>query len=171
MRPFAFSCGKSLFFSVLSIKAGNTCLKKSGVLEPERGKIIQRCQWQPESCRSLRCLGITVSPKNIIICKFFFFLKDLPLCFNLISSPNLFSITFYSVIICFFFFGLSCCTQLSLVAATGATFWLWYEGFSLWWLLVLWLTGSRVLSSCPKSWGIFLDQGLNPCALHWQADS
>ena len=25
--------------------------------------------------------------------------------------------------------------------------------------------------SCPLACGIFLDQGLNPCPLHWQADS
>ena len=36
MRPFAFSCGESFFFSALSIKAGNTCLQKSGVLKSER---------------------------------------------------------------------------------------------------------------------------------------
>ena len=25
--------------------------------------------------------------------------------------------------------------------------------------------------SCPVAWGIFQGQGLNPCSLHWQADS
>ena len=25
--------------------------------------------------------------------------------------------------------------------------------------------------SCPMTWGIFQDQGLNPCPLHWRADS
>ena len=25
--------------------------------------------------------------------------------------------------------------------------------------------------SCPEAYGIFLEQGLNPCLLHWQADS
>ena len=25
--------------------------------------------------------------------------------------------------------------------------------------------------SCPAVWGIFLDQGSNPCPLHWQVDS
>ena len=25
--------------------------------------------------------------------------------------------------------------------------------------------------SCPAACGIFLDQGSNPCPLHWQADS
>ena len=60
-------------------------------------------------------------------------------------------------------------------------------GFSLWWLLLLWSTGFRVhgLSwlqlvgslvldpgfSYSAACGIFLDQGLNPCPLHWQADS
>ena len=26
-------------------------------------------------------------------------------------------------------------------------------------------------SSCSSACGIFLDNGLNPCPLHWQADS
>ena len=47
-------------------------------------------------------------------------------------------------------------------------------GFSL-----LWGTGSRFVSSavvahrlsCPVAYGIFLDQGLNPCPMHWQDDS
>ena len=25
--------------------------------------------------------------------------------------------------------------------------------------------------SCPEAYGIFPDQGLNPCPLHWQVDS
>ena len=24
---------------------------------------------------------------------------------------------------------------------------------------------------CPTACGVFLDQGLNPCSLHWQADT
>ena len=43
----------------------------------------------------------------------------------------------------------------------------------------LWLTGSRAQASvvvahglsCSVACGIFLDQGSNPCPLHWQADS
>ena len=45
--------------------------------------------------------------------------------------------------------------------------------------LLLWSTGSRRASSvvvahgpsCSVACGIFPDQGLNPCPLHWQADS
>ena len=50
-------------------------------------------------------------------------------------------------------------------------------GFSLWWLLLLWSTGSRASVvvaqglSCSLACGIFLDQGLNLCSPHWQADS
>ena len=53
-------------------------------------------------------------------------------------------------------------------------------GFSLRWLLLLRSTGSRRTGfsscgagglSCSVACGIFLDQGLNPCPLHWQADS
>ena len=80
----------------------------------------------------------------------------------------------------------------------GATLQLWCTGFSLRWLL-LWSTGSlacrlqqlqcvgsvvaalRLQStglivvihglSCSVACQIFLDQGLNLCLLHWQADS
>ena len=73
--------------------------------------------------------------------------------------------------------------QLSLVAASRGYSSLQRLGFSLMWLL-LWSTGSGVCkaSSCRLQStgsvvvvhglsGIFLDQGLNPCLLHWQADS
>ena len=41
-------------------------------------------------------------------------------------------------------------------------------------LLMLWSTGSVFAAhglSCREACGIFLDQGLNPCPLHWQVDS
>ena len=52
-------------------------------------------------------------------------------------------------------------------------------GFSLRWLLLLWSAGSRAQASvvvapglsCSAACGIFPDQGSNPCALPWQADS
>ena len=47
-------------------------------------------------------------------------------------------------------------------------------GFSLWWLLLLLHEGSGVVVcelSCLLTCGIFLDEGLNPCLLHWQVDS
>ena len=43
--------------------------------------------------------------------------------------------------------------------------------------LLLWNTGSQAAVaeahgiSCSAASGIFLDQGLNPCPLHWQANS
>ena len=64
--------------------------------------------------------------------------------------------------------------RLSLVAASqGYSFW-GCVGFSLRWLLLLWNTGSVVVAhrlSCSVAGGIFLDQRLNPCSLHWQVDS
>ena len=88
---------------------------------------------------------------------------------------------------------------LSLVAASGSYSSLQFTGFSLWWLLLLWSTGSRrsgfsssgtwahlvvacglqstgsvVVAhrlSCFVACGILPDQGSNPCPLHWQADS
>ena len=51
--------------------------------------------------------------------------------------------------------------------------------FSLWWLLLLQSTGSRLVGfssctrpgSCPLACGIFPDQESNPFPLHWQAVS
>ena len=51
-------------------------------------------------------------------------------------------------------------------------------GFSLLWLLLLQSTGFRRMDSVvvaqelsgSAACGIFLDQGSNPCPLHWQAD-
>ena len=89
--------------------------------------------------------------------------------------------------------------RLSLVVVTGGYSSLWCVGFSLRWLLLLRSTGSRhqgfsscgmrasvvvarglysagsvVVAhelSCSAAYGIFPDQGSNPCPLHWQADS
>ena len=72
-------------------------------------------------------------------------------------------------------------------AACGGLSVLWWEGFSLWRLLLSWSVGSRVCGlqelwcvgsvvaahglSCPVACGIFPDQGLTPLPLHWQVDS
>ena len=68
---------------------------------------------------------------------------------------------------------------LSLVAASASHSSSWCTGLSLSWPLLLRSTGSRRAgsvivahrSSCSTACGIFPDQGLNPCPLHWQADS
>ena len=83
---------------------------------------------------------------------------------------------------------------LSLVAASRRYSSLPCAGFSLRWLLLLRSTGSRCTGfsscgvwaqqlwlavsvvvahrlSCSVACGIFLDQGSNPCPLHWQVDS
>ena len=67
---------------------------------------------------------------------------------------------------------------LSLVAAGGDYSSLQCSGFSLRWFLLLWNTSSRAQASvvmahelsCPMAYGIFLDQGSNLYALHWQVD-
>ena len=77
----------------------------------------------------------------------------------------------------------SSCSELGLLSR-----W-WCAGFSLQWLL-LWSTSSRCTGfsgyglqglehglssvyrlSCSEAWGMFPDQGLNPCPLHWEAES
>ena len=68
---------------------------------------------------------------------------------------------------------------LSLVAASGGHSSLLCAGLSLSRHLLLWSTGagcagSAVVAHGPSrsaACGIFPDQGLNPCPLHWQADS
>ena len=80
--------------------------------------------------------------------------------------------------ICFIFVSVAV-HRLFLTAASGGCFSLWYVGFSLQWLPLLWSTGSRHAGSvvvaqelsCSAARGIFPDQGLNSCFLHWQADS
>ena len=59
--------------------------------------------------------------------------------------------------------GLCCCrASLSLVAISRATLSLWRAGFSLWWSLLLWNTGSRAhkLGNC-SSWT--LEHWLSSC--------
>ena len=63
--------------------------------------------------------------------------------------------------------------QLSLVAASKATPWLWCMGFSLWWILLLQSTGSVAVVhglSCSAVRGIVPDQGSNMSPPHWPAD-
>ena len=68
---------------------------------------------------------------------------------------------------------------LSLVAAGGGHSSSWCAGPSPSQPLLLRSTGSRCAGSvivahgpsCSTACGIFPDQGLNPCPLHWQADS
>ena len=84
---------------------------------------------------------------------------------------------------------------LSLVAMSESSSSLWPMGFSLQWLLLLWSTGFRCTGfsscgtwascmlwsagsvvvahglHCSVAYGIFLDQGLNTCLLHWQTES
>ena len=87
--------------------------------------------------------------------------------------------------------GLCCCAQAFLVVASRGYSLLRCVGFSLRWLLLLRSIGSRHTGSvvvarglqstssvvvahglsCSAACGIFLDQGLNLCALPWQVDS
>ena len=68
---------------------------------------------------------------------------------------------------------------LSLVVASGGHSSSRCTSLSLSWPLLLRSTGSRRAGSlvvahgpsCSAACGIFPDQGLNPCSLHWQADS
>ena len=98
--------------------------------------------------------------------------------------------------LCLAVLGLLCCAGFSLAAASRGYSPVVMHGFSLRWLLLLWGTGSRAQGleycslwaqqlwlldtgsivmahglNCSTAHSIFPDQGLNPCLLHWQADS
>ena len=96
----------------------------------------------------------------------------------LMESPISFS--FFLIYLFMAVLGLRFSVQgLSLVAASGGHSSLRCAGLSLSRPLPLRSTGSRRAGSvivahgpsCSAACGIFPDQGLNPCALHWQADS
>ena len=117
------------------------------------------------------------------------------------SVSNNVSPTFLFILFLFIFgcVGSLLLRGLSVVAANGGYFSLWCAGFSLRWILLLGSTGSRRAGfsscglrasvvvacglwsagsvvvahglNCSAARGIFPDQGLNPCPLHWQADS
>ena len=93
-------------------------------------------------------------------------------------SPLLFFFFFFLIYfwLCWVFVSVR---GLSLVVASGGHSSSRCVGLSLSWPLLLWSTGSRRTGSvvvahgpsCSAACGIFPAQGLNPCPLHWQADS
>ena len=105
------------------------------------------------------------------------FIKNLQ-CDDLSSSvPSIYLFKFG-------FAGSSSLSRLSLVVAGGG--YSQVAAYRLQGLLLLQRTGSRYTGfsiaarglsclvhgvTCHMAWGIFLDQGSNPCPLHWQADS
>ena len=103
---------------------------------------------------------------SVFLFYFFFFLR----------APDLFIYLFLFFWLCWVFVSMR---GLSLVAASGGHSSSRCAGLSLSWPLLLWSTGSRRAGSvavahgpsCSAVCGIFPDQGSNPCALHWQADS
>ena len=98
----------------------------------------------------------------------------------------LFFVFFFNELTCFYLFIYSWLCWVfvsvrgfSLVAASGGHSSSRWAGLSLSRPLLLWSTGSRRAGSvvvahgpsCSTACGIFPDQSLNPCPLHWQADS
>ena len=75
--------------------------------------------------------------------------------------------------------GLRCCARAFSSCGERGLLFTAVSGFSLQWLLLLQSMGSRHAGSvvvvhglsCSAACGIFLDQGSNPCPLHWQVDS
>ena len=107
-------------------------------------------------------------------------------CFSFqVGRLRIISFLFFliNLFILFIYFSLYCVfiavRGLSLVVGNRGYSSLWHMSFSLRWLLLLRSMGSRHVGkvvvvyrlSCSAACGIFPDQGLNPCPLHWQADS
>ena len=136
---------------------------------------IRRCTilWVPHACFSGRTVPLHLEfqdPWNggQAVLLFFFFFR---LGYRIIE--------FYLFIylwLCWVFVSVR---GLSLVVASGGHSSSRCAGLSLSWPLLLRNTGSRRAGSvivahgpsCSAACGIFPDQGLNPCPLHWQADS
>ena len=100
------------------------------------------------------------------------------MCFRLFSSTLCFVFKgmlltlFFSYLHLFIYLWLPGCSwlhsRLSLAPAGGGSCLLQCSEHRLW------SAGSVVVGhklSCSPSRGVFPDQGLNPCSLHWQADS
>ena len=111
------------------------------------------------------------------ICTLIFYLATLPN--SLISSSSFFFFNYYLFIyfwLCWVFISVR---GLSPVVARGVHSSSRCAGLLLSWPLLLWSTSSRRADSvvvahglsCSTACGIFPDQGLNPCPLHWQMDS
>ena len=84
------------------------------------------------------------------------------------------------ILICLFLavLGLPCCTRaFSSLGAWGLLFFAVLRLLIAMASLAAELRLERRLNSCgtragfPRSCGLFLDQGSNPCPLHWQVDS
>ena len=127
----------------------------------------------------LRLFGFTVLFKPFISLLIF---CQVVLCIidsGILMSPAivlLFFLKFIYFWLCWVFVSVR---GLSPAAASGGHSSSRCAGLSLLWPLLLRSTGSRRAGSvivahgpsCSAACGIFLDQGSNPCPLHWQADS
>jgi len=108
------------------------------------------------------------------VCLFIHLLRDILIASKTWQWIKLLSTSMYK---CFFCFGGRVCFCFCLFwvfAAVQVFLLLRCMAFSLWWLFLVWSTGSIVVAhglSCPTSCGIFPDPGLKLCLLHWQADS
>ena len=125
----------------------------------------------------------------LLLLKFFLsillFISNFILCIALLTDCVLFAVFHFSFFLWLCWISVAA-RGLSLAAVSWRHFSLPCMGFSLQWLLLLWSTGSRHASFsscqnmgsvlvhgiiCSAACGIFLNQGLDPCALHWQANS
>ena len=120
-------------------------------------------------CRSIRSFAICIS--TLLMCLILysfliglFFIAEFLVFFKTLGL-------FIYLWLCWVFVSVR---GLSLVVASGGHSSSRSTGLSLSRPLLLRSTGSVIVAhgpSCSAACGIFPDQGLNPCPLHWQADS
>ena len=129
----------------------------------------------------IRFKGRTEGEKKRVFLESIIESKMLPTGFLLnFFFSNLFNYLYIYFWLCWVFIAVH---SLSLAAVSGV--YSLVAGFSLWCLLIIvapliaehgvWSMCASVVVvpglTCPASWGIFLDQGLNQCPLHCKADS
>ena len=102
--------------------------------------------------------------------------NHLTLCHPLLLLPSIFpSIRVFVFIYFWLHWVFVAVLGLSLVLASGGCSLVAMHGFSSQWLFLFWSMDSRAQASvlalhgfsCSTVCGIFLNQGLNPCPLHW----
>ena len=150
---------------------------------PRKGMLDLRAQLQKNRMGNHQFEHSSGDIVTFLGCLFFFFFKAVtPRCDsdgNVTTNSIYIFLMIYLFIYLWLYWVFVSVRGLSLVVASWGHSSSWCAGLSLSRPLLLRSTGSRRAGSvvvahrpsCSAACGIFPDQGLNPCSLHWQADS